>query len=137
MRDPKQSVAVLAVAALAMAPAASAAGSPHIRVTPKRVMVNTGTTLRGAGFPANATVLIAECGRTSWLAPSYPCLEEDAQSVRTDAKGRFETTFKAGVCPEGERTKRPTEVLCYVGEPKWTEDTGSLVAAAKLYVSYP
>ncbi len=137
MLDPKKSAAALAVAALALAPAASAAGSPHIRVMPKRVMVNTSTTLRGAGFPANTTISIAECGKTFWLAPSYPCLEENAESVRTNAKGKFETTFKAGVCPEGERTKHPTEVLCWVGEPQWVEDTGSLVGAAKLYVSYP
>lgn len=138
MLDLRKPAAALAVAAVALSPAAaSASRGPHIKVKPNRVMVNTSTTLRGTGFPPNTTIQLAECGRTSWLAPSYPCLEDNSVSVSTDAKGRFETTFKAGVCPEGERTKNPTEVLCYVGEPKWVEDTGSLVGAAKLLVSYP
>ena len=79
-------------------------------------MVNTTITLKGKHFPPNTTIQLLECGKTSWLAPSDPCLEDNAKEVTTSAKGRFETTFKAGVCPEAERTKNPTEVVCYVGE---------------------
>ena len=73
-------------------------------------MVNTTVTLKGKHFPPNTTIQFLECGKTSWLAPSEPCLEASAKEVTTGAKGRFETTFKAGVCPEAERTKNPTEV---------------------------
>jgi hypothetical protein len=129
---------IAAFAALAAAgPAYAMGGSPKIKATPKRAMVNTTVTLTGRHFPANKTIQLLECGKTFWLDPSTPCLEENAKEVTTDAKGRFETTFKAGVCPEGERTRHPTEVVCYVGEVVFGEDTGELVGAAKLLVSYP
>jgi hypothetical protein len=99
-------------------------------------MVNATTTLKGAGFPANSVVELAECGRTFWLAPSYPCLEHE-QAVTTDRHGRFRATFTAGLCPEGEPGKMPTERTCYIGELVSGEDTGSLVGAAKITVSYP
>jgi len=100
-------------------------------------MVNTTTVLKGKHFKANSTIKIVECSKTFWLAPSNPCMAENATEVTTDAKGRFETNFKAGVCPEAERTKKPTQVICYVGEVVFGEDTGELVGAAKLKVSYP
>jgi hypothetical protein len=129
---------VVAAALTAAAPAyATGEGSPKIKAKPHRVMVNTPITLKGKHFPPNKTMQILECGKTFWLAPSTPCLEDNATEVTTDAKGRFETTFKAGVCPEAERTKHPTEVVCYVGEVVFGEDTGELVGAAKLDVSYP
>jgi hypothetical protein len=99
-------------------------------------MVNATTTLKGAGFPANSVIELAECGRTFWLAPSYPCLEHE-QAVTTDRHGRFRATFTAGLCPEGEPGKMPTERTCYIGELVSGEDTGSLVGAAKITVSYP
>jgi hypothetical protein len=128
----------LAAALLTAAPVyATAGGSPKIKATPRVLMVNTTTMLKGRHFPANTTIRLQECGKTSWLAPSDPCLEQSPVEVTTDAKGRFETSFKAGVCPEAERVKMRTEVVCYVGELAFGEDTGSLVAAAKLLVSYP
>jgi hypothetical protein len=126
-----------AVGALAVAgPAYAMGGGPKVTATPHKVMVNTTIVLKGKHFPANKTITLLECGKKFWLAPSNPCLE-DAKEVTTDAKGRFETSFKAGVCPEAERTKHPTEVVCYVGEVIFGEDTGELVGAAKLFVSYP
>ena len=125
----------------ALAPAAPAyamgEGSAKIKANPHNLMVNTTTVLKGKRFPANTTIQILECGKTSWFAPSMPCLEDNATEVTTDAKGRFETTFKAGVCPEGERVKQRTEVVCYVGEVVFGEDIGSLVGAERLKVSYP
>lgn len=131
-------VAALAVAALAAAPStATATATPHIAAKPKKVMVNTSTTLKGKGFPADTAVELIECGRTFWLAPAFPCLDENEITVQTNGKGKFETQFEAKVCPEAERTKEPTQVVCYVGEPEYGEDTGMLVGAAKLLVSYP
>lgn len=127
---------VAALAAAAPAPAMGAA-APKIMAKPHKLMVNTTTTLKGRGFPANTTIQLRECGRTFWLAPDYPCLESNATSVLTDAKGRFQTTFQVGLCPEGEATKRPTQRVCYVGELVAGEDTGELVGAARLLVSYP
>ncbi len=127
-----------AAALTAAAPAyAAGEGSPKVSAKPHKVMVNTTITLKGKHFAPNTTVRLLECGKTFWLAPSSPCLEENATEVMTDGKGRFETSFKAGVCPEGERIKMRTEVKCYVGEVVFGEDTGELVGAAKLDVSYP
>ena len=127
------------VAALAAASPAYAMkeGSPKIKATPHKLMVNTATTLQGKHFPANTTIQLRECGKTFWLAPSNPCLEDNATEVTTDAKGRFETSFDVGLCPEGEQLHMRTERLCYVGEVVFGEDTGELVGAAKLKVTYP
>jgi hypothetical protein len=136
-----QGTLVLCVAAGAFAAAGPAyamgGGSPKVKATPHKVMVNTTVALKGKHFAPNTTIKLLECGKTFWLAPSNPCLEENAKEVTTDAKGRFETSFKAGVCPEAERTKHPTEVVCYVGEVVFGEDTGELVGAGKVFVSYP
>jgi hypothetical protein len=131
---------VLAAAALTAALGGSAlasATSPKIHARPHSVMVNTTTNLKGSGFPANTTIQLRECGNTFWLAPSYPCLEDNGVSVTTDAKGRFQTAFKVELCPEGEATKKPTRRVCYVGELVTEEDSGSLVGAARLIVTYP
>jgi hypothetical protein len=129
----------LVVIVVALAPAQSAfAGttSPKITARPHRLMVDTETTLKGRGFPANSTIDLRECGRTFWLDPEDPCLE-GGKSVTTDAKGKFTTPFSVGLCPEGEPTKKPTQRVCWVGELVNGEDTGQLVGAARLIVSYP
>ncbi|MGD1057099.1 MAG: hypothetical protein ABR992_06755 [Solirubrobacteraceae bacterium] len=130
---------VLAVAAVAVAiPAQSQAlaKSPKSIARPRSVMVDATTTLRGSGFPAKTVIKLAECGRTFWLVPSFPCLERE-QAVTTNRHGRFRTTFTVGLCPEGEPGKMPTERTCYIGEPVAAEDTESLVGAVKITVSYP
>jgi hypothetical protein len=129
--------AAATTALLLAAPAGASEGAPKIHAMPKRLMVNTTTTLKGKHFPANTTIRLLECGKTFWLAPSTPCLEENATEVTTDAKGRFETSFTVGLCPEGEQIRTRTERLCYVGEVVFGEDTGELVGPAKLKVSYP
>jgi hypothetical protein len=131
------SCAVIAALATGAPAYAMGEGSPKIRAMPKKLMINTTTMLKGMHFPPNTTIRLLECGKTFWLAPSNPCLEEHSTEVTTNAKGRFETGFKVGLCPEGEPTKHPTERVCYVGEAVSGEDTGSLVGAARLLVSYP
>jgi hypothetical protein len=129
---------VVAAALVAAAPAyAMGEGSPKIKAMPHKVMIDTTTMLKGRHFPANTTIQLLECGKTHWLAPASPCLDENATEVTTDARGRFETSFSVGLCPEGEPTMHPTERVCYVGEAVFGEDTGELVGAAKLKVSYP
>lgn len=128
----------LVAAGLTAVPAAGAAtAGPKIGAKPHSVMVDGSMTLKGRGFPANSTIQLRECGRTFWLAPENPCLESNATSVTTDAKGRFRTTLQAGLCPEGEATRKPTQRVCYVGELVSGEDTGSLVGAARIIVTYP
>jgi hypothetical protein len=136
----KLRLCVLLAFALTLVPIATAqagTSSPKIRAKPHSVMVNTETTLKGRGFPANTTITLEECGRTFWIAPEDPCLDEGAKTVTTDAKGKFQTGFPVGLCPEGEATKKPTQRVCYVGELVTGEDTGSLVAPAKLIVTWP
>jgi hypothetical protein len=129
----------LAAAVLALIPAQPAfagAKGPKITARPRSVMVNTETTLKGRGFPASSTIELRECGRTFWLDPEDPCLE-GGKSVMTDSKGKFTTSFSVGLCPEGEPTKKPTQRVCWIGELVSGEDTGQLVGAARLVVSYP
>jgi hypothetical protein len=128
----------MATLALAIPPAtAGAAAAPKVKAKPHNVMVGAETTLTGRHFPAEATITLGECGRTFWMAPSDPCLPEHDVTVKTDSKGRFQTPFTVGLCPEGEATKRPTQRICFVGELVTGEDTGELVGAAKLVVTFP
>jgi hypothetical protein len=116
--------------------AQASAVSPKIKARPHSVMVTLPTTLKGKGFPANTLLQLRECGRTFWLAPADPCLENGI-SVMTDAKGKFQASFEVGLCPEGEPTKKPTQRVCYIGELMTGEDTGSLVGAARIVVTFP
>ena len=111
-------------------------GSAKITARPHNAMVDTTASLKGKGFPANTMLHLRECGTTFWLAPVNPCLEGDV-SVMTDRKGKFQTSFQVGLCPEGASTRKPTQRVCYVGEILTGEDTGSLVGAARLVVTYP
>lgn len=140
MFDSKKLIVYAAAAASALAAAAPAAQAqarqPKIKARPSTLMVNATTTLKGSGFPANTVIQLRDCGRTFWLAPDYPCTENEA-AVTTDRRGRFHTTFQVGLCPEGEPGKMPTERICYIGELVTGEDTGSLVGAARITVTYP
>ncbi len=129
----------LAASAVAIAPALPAqaqAAQPKITARPRTLMVNATTMLRGSGFPANTVIELRECGRTFWLAPNDPCIS-DEQTVTTDRRGRLSTTYQVGLCPEGAAGNMPTERTCYIGELVTGEDTGSLVGAAKITVTYP
>jgi hypothetical protein len=137
-RRPSVVLAAAAAGLLALAPVqAEAMAGGKVMAKPHNVMVNTTTTLKGKGFPANTTIQLRECGRKSWLDPAFPCLEENGKSVVTNAHGRFETTFEVRFCPEAERAKKPTTVVCYVGSLAGGEDTGELAGAARLLVTYP
>lgn len=137
MRKIRLALAIAAMALVATAAVARASGgSPKIHAEPHSVMVNSPTILKGKGFPANTTVELQECGVTAWMAPADPCLQ-DGISVNTDRKGRFQTSFNVGLCPEGRRTRKPTQVVCYVGELVSGEDTASLLGSARLIVTYP
>jgi hypothetical protein len=130
------SLAALAVAAAPVLPAQAQAKQPKIAARPHTLMVNATTMLKGSGFPANTVIELRECGRTFWLAPDYPCVASE-ETVTTDKRGRFRATFQARLCPEGEPGTMPTERICYIGELVTGEDTGSLVGAAKITVTYP
>ena len=137
MLDRRLIPVLAAAAALLPAAGATAAMGPHVMARPHNTGVGMQIALKGRRFPANAEVQIAECGKTFWLSPSDPCLAENAKTVTTDMKGRFETTFDVGLCPEGEPHGKLTQRVCYVGELRFGEDTGELVGAAKLIVTYP
>ncbi|HEY4916225.1 MAG TPA: hypothetical protein VIH92_04915 [Solirubrobacteraceae bacterium] len=124
------------MAAATAVSAQAQAKQPRVAARPHSLMVRTTATLKGSGFPANTVIQLGECGRTFWLDPSDPCIAGE-ETVTTDRKGRFRTTFQVGLCPEGESGKMPTERTCYIGELVDGEDTGSLVGAAKITVTYP
>ncbi len=127
--------ALFVIAPVAVAQAT--AGTEKLKAHPAEVMVNTDTTIAGSGFPAHTMVSLTECGALFWLAPKYPCITENAETVETDAKGRFKRPFEAQLCPEGMRAHQPTTLICYVGVLQFGEDTGMLEPAAKVKVTYP
>ncbi len=136
----RRSLAGLAFGAVAAALILSApayAMRETVKAIPHKTMIGTTITLKGKALPANQTITVAECGKTFWLAPATPCLEGNAKEVMTNAKGRFETSFEVGLCPEGEQIGMRTERKCYVGRLVSGEDTGELLGATKLLVSYP
>jgi hypothetical protein len=134
-------IALTAVCAFvpAGAPARPLASSkpPTITAKPDSAMVNTNIKLRGRGFPHHTTVRLRECGRRFWLDPQVPCNRENELSVTTGATGRFSTTFKVEVCPEGEPLEVITQRICYIGVPQFGEDTGTLEPSVEVTVSYP
>jgi hypothetical protein len=110
---------------------------PSITATPSSVMVNGKTKLVGRHFAPNTVLALRECGRTFWLAPAYPCNTANAVSVKTNARGAFALAFKVELCPEGAKGEHPTERICYIGALETGEDTGTLVGAARISVTYP
>ena len=120
-----------------VATASAESGSERIVAKPSSVMVNTDTTLRGTGFPAHTNVALEECGTTFWLAPKDPCNSDNAKTVEANGLGRFRTSFKVELCPEGEPGEFPTSRICYIGVPRFGIDTVALEPAAKVTVTYP
>ena len=113
---------------------------PHIVATPNNVMVNTTVTLAGFGFPAHATLLIEECGATSWVVVAQqPCDTNNTITIATDALGRFTAPFKVELCPRVTTGTGPiTREKCYIGNPQPRGvDTIRLVGAARVTVTYP
>jgi hypothetical protein len=129
--------AVAACGLPALAQAHPGARKPQIKARPDNVMVREHTVLKGARFAPNTTIELRECGRSFWLAPEEPCNTANAVSVHTDSHGRFVTSFMAEVCPEGVPGEVITERTCYIGEPKASEDSTTLLGAVKLIVTYP
>lgn len=127
--------AVASAAAPQLAQAKGRAGD--LKVKPGNVMVNTMVKVKGTGFARTAPVTLRECGRTFWLVPEEPCDTDNEVTVQTNGRGSFATTMKADVCPEGMPGKEITERTCYIGVPKFGEDTGELAPRAKLIVTYP
>jgi hypothetical protein len=127
-----------ATTSLCVTSADAAVSSPHIKAQPNNVMVNTSIALTGVRFRANSTFTIKECSTTAWIAPQNLCSANTAVLVTTNNRGRFQASFKAEVCANGQRGKEPTSVICYIGKPQPTGvDTVSLVGAAKITVTYP
>ncbi len=131
------SCAATLIAGPQIAQAHPRAQAGKLRVKPGDVMVNTTVTVTGKGFARNSSVVLRECGRTSWLVPEEVCNTENAITVQTGRHGHFVTPFKAQVCPEGVWEKVPTERTCYIGVPQVSMDSVALVPWVKLIVTYP
>ena len=133
-------VVVLAGGVMAGAAGAVSPTPPHIVATPNNVMVNTTVRLVGTGFPAHATLVIEECGSTTWVVGTQaPCDTSNTISVATNRRGRFTSPFKVELCPRPNPPTPPvTRETCYVGNPQPRGiDTITLVGAAKITVTYP
>jgi hypothetical protein len=123
-------------AAVIAASGAQAASGARIRLKPKSVMVNHQTVVTGREFPADTTIVLAECSVTTWIAPQQPCLTANQQVVTTNNHGAFETPFTVELCPVS--SVKITRERCFIGEPKPTGvDTVELFAAAKVIVTWP
>jgi hypothetical protein len=143
--SPRFGVAAMTLALGAMVfaagPAASAGAQPstppHIVLTPNNVMVNQTVSVRGTGFPRDASLRLEECSLTRWVVTQNPCLSNNAVTVSTNRAGAFETTMKAEICP-AVSPPQGTQRTCYVGVPRPSGiDTVRLEGAARLVVSWP
>jgi hypothetical protein len=131
---------VLGLAASGGVAAASAAAKPkpHIVATPNNVMVNSTVKLVGTHFPANATIVLRECGKSTWIAPQNPC-DKKKITVSTNKHGRFTDSISMGLCPRSPWPGHPVnELRCYIGEVQPTGvDVIDLVGHVRVIVTYP
>jgi hypothetical protein len=131
------SVVTLVVAIGSESAGAASPAAPHITARPNDLMVNTKTTLTGAGFPARTKLTIEECARRNWVVPQDPCVNRNKIIVTTDSHGRFVHQFKVTLCG-GKRGPEPTSQVCYVGDPHpQGVDTVTLLGGAKVVITYP
>ena len=136
---------LILTAGLATASVLSAGGAvsasptpPHIVANPNNLMVNTNTKLAGTGFTPNTTLVLRECSRTSWLLPKQPCATTNKVTVTTSASGGFKATMKAVVCPKIKTTDaRGFMETCFVGVPRVSKGSVTLIGAAKIIVTGP
>lgn len=128
--------AAIAAAAIATSGAQAASGA-RIKVKPKSVMVGHETMVTGREFPADTTIVLAECSVTTWIVPQQPCLTANETTVTTNNRGAFETPFIVEICaPNG--SVKVTKRKCFIGEPKpFGVDQVELFAAAKVIVTWP
>lgn len=125
-------------AASVTAPRATRTTHPHIVARPDNLMVNTTTHLTGTGFPANATLHVAECSVKNWIVPQQPCATGNQVTVDTDSSGTFKASLTAEVCPKPTGSaRRGFMETCYVGVLHPQLDRVLLVGAAKIIVTGP
>jgi len=107
---------------------------PHITATPAVLAANETTTLEGAGFPADETIVLRECATRDFHPNKWPCNSTEPQmTVETDASGAFTATFAVAGCQGAAKAGRPQN--CWVGEYKGFLDGFELLGAAKLRVN--
>jgi hypothetical protein len=92
-----------ALGAFAASAIAQSSAAPHIVARPHIVMVNGTTTLIGAGFPPDKSILLRECSTKLWIVPQEPCDTKNEQTITTSSAGTFTTPFTVhrapGSCP--------------------------------------
>jgi len=100
-------------------------------IVPSQVLVYPGQviTLNGSGFVPNASYLIEECSRTTWIAPQDPCVDSNNITVTTGVDGEFTHSFVVQAC---------TAILpsdCFIGAPIPSGvDVVELAGAARITV---
>jgi hypothetical protein len=143
-KPPFVTAAAAAVGALGFAVLATCAGPvaaisplpPTLAVKPNNVMVTTYTTVTGRNFLPHQRVTLAECSRTSWIAPQNPCDTNNSKTVTANSLGNFVTLMKVEVCPV--ITPAGISERCYIGRPKPTGvDTIALRPYAGIVVTFP
>ena len=109
---------------------------PTVTVRPDNVMVNTDIHVLGQHFDAGQTLTLAECGKTSWIAPKNPCDTDNTVTVTTNGKGKFKTQMKVEACP-GKAHQPGLSQTCYIGVETLGIDNGSLQPYASIVVTFP
>jgi hypothetical protein len=127
-----------ALGAFAASAIAQSSAAPHIVARPHIVMVNGTTTLIGAGFPPDKSILLRECSTKLWIVPQEPCDTTNEQTITTSSAGTFTTLFTVQPCPGILPVGPVPEEICFIGEPNPTGiDEVRLVGAAKIIVTFP
>ena len=82
-------------------------------IVPSQVLVHPGEviTLDGTGFVPNASYLVEECSRTTWIAPQDPCVDTNASMVTSGVDGEFTHPFVVEACSAALSSD------CFIGAP--------------------
>ncbi|HVC70577.1 MAG TPA: hypothetical protein VNC61_10030 [Acidimicrobiales bacterium] len=120
------------------AAASTTAAAPHIVARPNSVMVNHTTKLTGKHFAASKRITLEECSQSTFVVMSNPCDSTNTIKVKTNAQGRFQTTFTVNTCPGGTITPPGFQQTCYIGEPLPSGvDTISLQGSVTISITGP
>jgi hypothetical protein len=96
----------------------------QLKVHPGQVI-----TLDGSGFVRNASHLVEECSRTTWIAPADPCADTNAITVTAGADGGFTHLFVVEACSAALSSD------CFIGTPIPSGvDVVELAGAARITV---
>lgn len=102
---------------------------PAISLVPDVARPGDLISARGSGFAPDSTYTLAECSKTSWIVPQYPCAANPIpEAVTTDNNGSFVHRFLVEDCPGP--VPAGLREHCFIGVPSPVGVDGVILAGA-------